>query len=46
MASWIRGGQLKYGETMAEGIENAASAFIGMLGGANMGKQVVKLSDA
>ena len=46
MASWIRGGQLKYGETVAEGIENAASAFIGMLGGANMGKQVVKLSDA
>ena len=46
MASWIRGGQLKYTETVASGIENAASAFIGMLGGANIGKQVVKLSDA
>lgn len=46
MASWVRGGQLKYAETVAEGIENAAGAFIGMLGGANMGKQVVRLSDA
>lgn len=45
MASWVRSGQLKYTETVAEGIENAAEAFIGMLGGANMGKQVVKLSD-
>ena len=46
MASWVRDGRLKYTETVAEGIENAAEAFIGMLGGANMGKQVVKLSDA
>lgn len=46
MAAWIRGGQLKYTETVAQGIESAASAFIGMLGGANIGKQVVKLSDA
>ena len=46
MASWVRDGRLKYAETVAEGIENAAAAFIGMLGGANIGKQVVKLSDA
>ena len=46
MAAWVRDGRLKYTETVAEGIENAAAAFIGMLGGANMGKQVVKLSDA
>ncbi len=46
MAAWIQAGQLKYTETVAEGIENAAAAFIGMLGGANIGKQVVKLSDA
>ena len=46
MAAWVRSGWLKYRETVAEGIENAAHAFIGMLGGANIGKQVVKLSDA
>ncbi len=46
MASWLRDGKLRYTETVAQGIENAAAAFIGMLGGANMGKQVVKLSDA
>lgn len=46
MASWVRSGELKYTETVAEGIGSAAEAFIGMLGGANMGKQVVKLSDA
>lgn len=43
MADWVTKGKLKYRETVAEGIENAADAFIGMLGGANIGKQVVKL---
>ena len=46
MAGWVTQGKLKYRETIAEGIENAPAAFIGMLGGANIGKQVVKLSDA
>ncbi len=46
MAAWVRSGQLKYAETVADGIEYAAAAFIGMFGGANMGKQVVKVSDA
>ena len=44
MAEWVRNGNLKYRETVAEGIENAPAAFIGMLGGANIGKQVVKLA--
>ena len=44
MAEWVRNGKLKYRETVAEGIENAPAAFIGMLGGANIGKQVVKLA--
>jgi NADPH-dependent curcumin reductase CurA len=46
LAGWIRSGQLKYQETVAEGIENAPAAFMSMLQGGNMGKQVVKLSDA
>lgn len=46
MADWVAGGRLQYRETFDEGIENAPRAFIGMLGGANIGKQVVKLSDA
>ena len=36
-------GKLKYQETIAEGLENAPRAFIGMLKGENVGTQVVKL---
>lgn len=35
--------QLKYRETVAEGIESAPDAFIGLLKGKNFGKQLVKL---
>jgi NADPH-dependent curcumin reductase len=37
-------GKLKYRETMAEGLRSAPAAFIGMLKGANFGKQLVKLA--
>ena len=36
-------GKLKWRETIAEGIEAAPSAFLGMLKGRNFGKQLVKL---
>ena len=36
-------GQLKYRETVAQGIEAAPEAFIGLLKGRNFGKQLVKL---
>ncbi len=36
-------GKIKYRETVAQGLENAPQAFIGMLKGANLGKQLVKL---
>ena len=43
LADWVATGKLKYRETVAQGLENAPKAFIGMLKGHNFGKQVVKL---
>jgi NADPH-dependent curcumin reductase CurA len=37
-------GKIKYRETVAQGLENAPQAFIGLLKGANLGKQLVKLT--
>ena len=42
---WLEDGKLKYKETIAEGIENAPHAFIDMLQGKNVGKQIVQLDD-
>ena len=42
---WLAEGRLHYRETVAEGIENAPQAFIDMLRGKNVGKQVVRLAD-
>jgi NADPH-dependent curcumin reductase CurA len=36
-------GKIKYRESIAQGIENAPAAFIGLLKGRNFGKQLVKL---
>ena len=36
-------GKLKYRESIAEGLESAPEAFLGMLKGKNFGKQLVKL---
>jgi len=36
-------GRIKYRETIAQGIESAPEAFLGLLQGRNFGKQVVKL---
>jgi NADPH-dependent curcumin reductase CurA len=36
-------GRLKYRETIAEGLESAPEAFLGLLKGANFGKQLVRL---
>ncbi len=43
LAQLVADGQLKYRETIAEGLAAAPSAFIGMLRGKNFGKQLVKL---
>ena len=43
LGAWLGSGQLKYRETIAEGIRSAPTAFIGLLNGANLGKQLVRL---
>jgi len=43
LAQWVRDGKIKYRETIANGIEDAPRAFIGLLKGENIGKQLVKL---
>jgi len=45
MAQWLKEGKLKYRENIIEGLENAPRAFIGMLKGENIGKQLVKVAD-
>jgi NADPH-dependent curcumin reductase CurA len=43
LAAAVAAGRLKYRETIAEGIESAPEAFLGLLKGRNFGKQLVKL---
>lgn len=45
MAGWIDSGKVKYHETVLDGIDNAANAFIGLFNGSNNGKMLVKLAD-
>jgi NADPH-dependent curcumin reductase CurA len=40
----VASGKLKYRETVAQGIEAAPEAFLGLLKGRNFGKQLVKLA--
>ncbi|MFJ3862525.1 NADP-dependent oxidoreductase [Streptomyces nigra] len=40
---WVASGELKYRETVVEGIENNLEAFFGVLRGDNIGKMIVKL---
>lgn len=44
LAGWVVDGKLAYHESIAEGLENAPRAFIGMLEGRNLGKQLVRLT--
>lgn len=45
LAEWVVTGSLRYHESIAEGIDNAPRAFIGMLEGRNLGKQLVRLAE-
>ena len=42
---WLKEGKLKYRETVTKGLENAPAAFIDMLKGGNIGKQIVQLDE-
>ncbi len=45
MSGWIKSGQMKYHETIFEGIAKAPDAFMGLFDGTNNGKMLVKLAD-
>jgi NADPH-dependent curcumin reductase CurA len=44
LAGHVAAGRIKYRESIAQGLESAPRAFIGMLKGENFGKQLVKVS--
>jgi hypothetical protein len=44
LIGWVASGKIKYRETVADGLENAPKAFIGLLKGENFGKQLVRLA--
>jgi NADPH-dependent curcumin reductase CurA len=44
MSDWIRSGQIKYREDIVDGLENAVSAFQGLLTGRNRGKLLIQVS--
>ncbi len=43
MGAWVRDGEVRYRETVVEGIENAPGALIGLLEGKNVGKMLVRV---
>jgi NADPH-dependent curcumin reductase CurA len=43
MSQWVREGRVKYKEFVTEGLESAPEAFMGLLKGANFGKQLVRV---
>lgn len=45
MGEWVKAGKIRYREEMIEGLEQAPSAFIGLLNGEAFGKRVVRLSN-
>jgi NADPH-dependent curcumin reductase CurA len=43
MIKWINEGKIRWKETIIEGLENAANAFIGLFNGENFGKTLAKI---
>jgi NADPH-dependent curcumin reductase CurA len=45
VGEWIRSGKLRYREDVVDGLENAVTAFQGLLQGKNFGKLLVRVSE-
>ena len=45
VGGWVRDGSLRWEQTTVTGLDNAPSAFIGLLAGENTGKMVVDLTE-
>src|SRR4051794_7298755 len=43
MSQWLRDGKIKHREFITEGLDSAPAAFMGLLKGANFGKQLVRV---
>jgi NADPH-dependent curcumin reductase CurA len=43
MSEWVRDGKIKHREFITEGLDSAPEAFMGLLKGANFGKQLVRV---
>jgi len=43
IGGWLREGKIKYRETVVDGFENAPAAFISVMTGGNIGKQLIRL---
>jgi NADPH:quinone reductase len=46
LSTWLKQKKIKYREDIMEGLENAPKAFIGMLEGRNIGKQLVRVAES
>lgn len=44
LGGWVAEGNIRYRESVTEGLENAPGAFISLLKGGNFGKQLVKVA--
>jgi NADPH-dependent curcumin reductase CurA len=44
ISTWLREGRLHYREEIVDGLENAPQAFIGMMHGKNIGKELVRVA--
>jgi len=43
LADWVSEGEIEYRETVADGLESAPDAFLGLFDGENLGKQLVQV---
>jgi len=45
LGPWVQEGKIRYRETVVEGLENAPAAFLSMMRGGNIGKQLVHIAE-